>query len=614
MQNSKESWGTRVGLILAMAGNAVGLGNFLRFPVQAIHNGGGAFMIPYIVCFLLMGIPLLWIEWTMGRYGGRFGNHSTPFILDTMTKRRFWKYFGVFGIFTNIAVASYYCYIESWTLSYIFHSVVQTFDGMTQGEVSRFFESYVAIDSSTLGIPYEAVFFYLLCLVLNVYILSRGLQGGVELVSRMLMPALIIFGAFLAIRGLTMGSSFAAPGCTDCDSMLGVNYLWTPQWDSIWDFKVWLAAAGQIFFTLSVGMGTIHCYAAYVRSKDDVALNAMAAGWTNSFVEVVLGASVVIPISVGFLGLGWVQENAGFSMAFQTMPFLFEGWGEPLATISGTLWFGLLFFAGITSSLAMGTPWMAFMKDEFNFGQNKAAWTFGLVTLVMGLPTVFFFTNGVFDDYDYWAGTFSLVVFAFAEVIIFSWIFGADKGYDELMRGADLQVPAFVIPIFKYVTPLILGVVLVGGFFKPAGNDWAMLAEGRWELDAESVIGKVQHKSRVANRQWFADAFESEVSGTVLAVHPDRLLDRHVIKIGNPQTGDTTHIYRLQPDLTVTAQVGQVLGPGTPIASGSIINDVFYIDMGRVLLILLFLFLAALVWYATFLRRQNPRIELPLED
>src|SRR5690606_28039201 len=108
MSKRSDQWGTRVGLILAMAGNAVGLGNFLRFPVQAVQNGGGAFIIPYLVCFFIMGIPLLWIEWTMGRYGGRFGYHSTPFILKSMTKLRFWKYFGVFGIFTNVAVAAYY--------------------------------------------------------------------------------------------------------------------------------------------------------------------------------------------------------------------------------------------------------------------------------------------------------------------------------------------------------------------------------------------------------------------------------------------------------------------------------------------------------------------------
>lgn len=149
MASSKEAWGSRVGLILAMAGNAVGLGNFLRFPVQAVNNGGGAFIIPYLVCFLVMGIPLLWIEWASGRFGGAFGHHSTPFILDSMDKRKFWKYVGVFGIFTNVAVAAYYCYIESWTMSYAYHSVAGTFNNMSQGDVSGFYDKYLDVKKST---------------------------------------------------------------------------------------------------------------------------------------------------------------------------------------------------------------------------------------------------------------------------------------------------------------------------------------------------------------------------------------------------------------------------------------------------------------------------------
>ena len=125
-------------------------------------------------------------------------------------------------------------------------------------------------------------------------------------------------------------------------------------------------------------MGTIHCYAAYVRSKDDIALNSVSAGFMNEFVEVVLGGAIVIPIAAGYLGLDWVINNAGFGMAFQTMPYLFQQWGEVLGAVGGVLWFGLLFFAGITSSLAMGTPWVGFMRDEFNWGQKKSAWSFGL--------------------------------------------------------------------------------------------------------------------------------------------------------------------------------------------------------------------------------------------
>ncbi|MCB9184382.1 MAG: sodium-dependent transporter [Flavobacteriales bacterium] len=491
----KESWGTRVGLILAMAGNAVGLGNFLRFPVQAVNNGGGAFIIPYLVCFLLMGIPLLWIEWSMGRFGGKRGNHSTPYILDTMHRSNFWKYFGVFGIFTNIGVAAYYCYIESWTMSYVFHSVAGTFRGLTQGEVADFFVKYVDIGSSTTGIPFEAVVFYILCLALNTFILSRGLKG-VERAAKVGMPLLILFGVFLAVRGLTLGTSGASAEVPGASAWDGLNFLWTPQFSSLSDPRVWFAAAGQIFFTLSVGMGTIHCYAAYVRSKDDIALNAVSAGFMNEFVEVVLGSSIVIPIAAGYLGLDWVKENAGFGMAFQTMPFLFEKWGPLLATFAGVMWFGLLFFAGITSSLAMGTPWMGFMRDEFGWSRNKGALSFGLFVLVLGLPTVLFFQQGVFDEYDYWAGTVSLVVFAMAEVILFSWIFGMDKGWREINDGADLRVPRIYRFIIRYITPVMLILVFLGSLLTPEGNNWsaafASLFSGEgWPLDNGSIVRQI---------------------------------------------------------------------------------------------------------------------------
>ena len=490
-----ESWGTRLGLILAMAGNAVGLGNFLRFPVQAVNNGGGAFIIPYLVCFLLMGIPLLWIEWSMGRFGGRSNNHSTPFILDTMTKRAFWKYFGVFGIFTNIAVAAYYCYIESWTMSYVYHSIVGTFDGLSQTQVAAFFTSYVDIGHSTTGIPYEAVVFYILCLALNTYILSRGL-AGVEKAAKIGMPLLILFGAFLALRGLTLGTSGASAEVPTASAWDGLNFLWTPQFDSLSNPKVWLAAAGQIFFTLSVGMGTIHCYAAYVKSKDDIALNAVSAGFTNEFVEVVLGSLIVIPIAAGYLGLDWVKENAGFGMAFQTMPFLFEKWGPILSAVAGVMWFGLLFFAGITSSLAMGTPWMGFMRDEFGWGRIKGAVSFGAIVLVLGLPTVIFFQEGVFDEYDYWAGTVALVVFALAETVLFAWVFGMDKGWKELMSGSDLKVPTVYKFIIKYITPAMLLVVFLGALFTPLNNEWTiafqnLFSGNGWSLDNSSIIKTV---------------------------------------------------------------------------------------------------------------------------
>jgi SNF family Na+-dependent transporter len=456
--SNKESWGSRVGLILAMAGNAVGLGNFLRFPVQAIQNGGGAFIIPYLVCFLVMGIPLLFIEWSMGRFGGRHGHHSTPFILDSMDpKRVFWKYIGVFGIFTNLAVAAYYCYLESWTLAYIWHSVSGSFSGQSADQIAGFFDNYITLHDGGL----ETILFWIFCLVLNTWILSKGLSGGVEKVAKIGMPLLILFGILLAIKGVTLkageeGALF--------DGTVGLNFLWTPNYDSIWSPKVWLAAAGQIFFTLSVGMGSIQCYASYVKSKDDIALNSMSAGWMNEFVEVVLGSSILIPIAIGYLGIDKVVEltqSGGLGLGFRTLPYLFQQWGDVLAAGAGVAWFGLLFFAGITSSLAMGTPCMGFLMDEFGWKRERSAWAFGLAILILGLPTVLFFNQGVVDEYDYWAGTVSLVVFALAEIILFAWVFGMDKGWKEINMGADIKVPKVFRFIIQFVTPLMLGWVFI---------------------------------------------------------------------------------------------------------------------------------------------------------
>jgi SNF family Na+-dependent transporter len=506
MTKVKESWGSRIGLILAMAGNAVGLGNFLRFPIQAVQNGGGAFIIPYLVSFILMGIPLLWIEWALGRYGGTRGNHSTPFIMGSMAKQRIWKYVGVFGIFTNIGIISYYTYIESWTLTYTIESVFGGFKGLSATEVSHVFDNYVGItaasgaDNLIINLPVWAIVAFVVTLALNVYILSKGLSGGIEKVAKIAMPLLLIFGVFLAIMAFTIGHT-GEPNCPTCNSHLGFEFLWNPQFDSLANPKVWLAAAGQIFFTLSVGMGTILCYAAYLKKHEDIALNAMTAGWMNGFVEIVLGASIVIPIAVGYMGLDWVKENAGFMMAFKTMPYLFNKWGAVLSVFAGVAWFGLLFIAGITSSLAMGTPWMGFVEDEFNWSRKKGAVTLGIIVLILALPTILFFQAGVFDEYDYWTGTVALVVFAMAEVVLFSWVFGIDKGWKEINDGAEINVPKIYKPIIKWVTPFFILIILISALIKPLNGDMAdwqtaleqLFSTGSWPFANDSIIGQIFH-------------------------------------------------------------------------------------------------------------------------
>ncbi len=496
MTAPREQWASRAGLVLAMAGNAVGLGNFLRFPAQAAQNGGGAFLIPYLVAFVLMGIPLLWVEWAIGRHGGQYGHHSVPGMLDRMGKSRALKYIGVFGLFTNLTLAAYYCYIESWTLAYVWHSIKGTFRSTPAPE---FFPAYLGEHAGSItALPPEATLFFIATLALNVWVLSRGLAKGIEVAAKIGMPLLILFGVVLVVRGLTLGTD--APGVVQ-SPLEGLNFVWNPNLSGLSDFNVWLAAAGQIFFTLSVGMGSVHCYAAYVKRDRDIALNAASAGWMNEFVEVVLGGSLLIPIATAYLGLAAVKSatsgGSGFSLGFLTLPTLFNNWGW-FAPVAGAMWFGLLFFAGITSSLAMGQPIMAFLSDEFGTERAKGAILFGGATFVLGMWCVWLYPGGSFDEFDFWTGTFSLVLFALLETIVFAWIFGMKKGWEEITRGADMKVPAIYRWVIPYVTPVFIGVVFLGALFQPEGGDWGAAFRGLfagqgWTLSAGSVLGKLTH-------------------------------------------------------------------------------------------------------------------------
>lgn len=589
-----DSWGSRVGLVLAMAGNAVGFGNFLRFPVQAVQNGGGAFIIPYLVSLVLLGIPLLLIEWSSGRYGGKFGFHTTPMILHKMSNKKFWMYIGVFGIFSNFVIAAYYCYIESWTISYIYHSIIGTFNGMDQHQVASFFSGYLDIGVSTTGIPYEAIIFFLICLALNIWILSKGLSGGIEKAAKIGVPMLIVFGIFLAVKGISLkagsdGASF--------DGVIGLNFLWTPEFDSLTNPKVWLAAAGQIFFTLSVGMGCIHAYASFVKPKTDIACNAMSAGFMNEFVEIVIGSSIIIPISIGYFGIDKVIELTnlgGLGLGFRTMPFLFAQWGEVMSTLAGVAFFGLLFFAGITSSLAMGTPIVNFFKDEYKWSQAKGAIGFGLSILILGLPTVIFFQEGVFDEYDYWGGTVALFVFAMFEAILFAWVFGLDKGWKEITEGADIRLPIILKPILKYVTPVILIVVFLASFFRPANDEWKNLSLTGWKLHNESILGQIMHKGIGPNKDYFADEFYAEnegiVQGTVIENTREYL---NVIS-----ENGASKLYLIKENYKTLVKQGEHVSVGSPLFQGNIINRIFYVDMARLLLVSLFIAVTLMVYFA----------------
>ncbi len=489
---AREHWGTRLGLILAMAGNAVGLGNFLRFPTQAAQNGGGVFMIPYMISIVVIAIPLMWTEWAIGRYGGVRGHGTTPAIFKLLWKNPIAKYVGVLGLFVPFVVACYYVYIESWTLGY----AVMSIGGMLPTEAaasatpgtSEYLKPFQDLLSQYTGMGngdiYQpsimAYIFFLITVALNIWILIKGISGGIEKLAKLAMPALFLMALILMIRVLTLETPQGS-------AVQGLNFLWTPDWSQLSNPKVWLAAAGQVFFTLSLGFGAIITYASYLGKNDDLVLSGLSAASLNEMAEVVLGGSIAIPAAAAFFGVMAAQQIAAsgaFNLAFVSLPAIFAN--IPMGSLFGFLWFTLLFFAGLTSSVAITQPVIAFLEDEFHLKRTHAV--IATMTFLFGIAHVPIFLGKALDEMDFWAGTFFVVIFALIEVIVFFWIFEGKKAWEEINRGGIIKAPSIFYPIIKYVTPLFLTVILIWWTFDVLP---AYLKNGSWTawVTRELLVG-----------------------------------------------------------------------------------------------------------------------------
>ncbi|MDD5130008.1 MAG: sodium-dependent transporter [Candidatus Omnitrophica bacterium] len=461
-KRKRDSWGSRLGIIMAVAGSAIGLGNFLRFPAKAAANGGGAFMIPYFVALLLVGIPLIWIEWTLGRYGGGFEHGTAPGIFHSLLqKNRFIKYFGVIGIFGPLVIFIYYTFIESWTLAYSFFALTGKYTTfLDQNSLRSFLAGFQGIEKNQYfsGISTAYVFF-LVTFLLNIWVIYYGIKGGIEKFCRWAMPALFIFGLILMARVLTLG----APDLNhpDWNISAGFGFLWNPDFSALRSAKVWLEAAGQTFFTLSVGIGVILTYASYLKKADDVVLSGLTAATTNEIAEVILGASIIIPAAFVFFGpadIKSIAQSGVFNLGFVTMPLVLNK--LPAPQLFGFLWFFFLFLAGITSSVSLAQPAVAFLEDEFNIKRKRAVKIFGITSFILCQPAVFFLSRGVVDELDFWGGTFFLVVFATIETVLFVWVFGMNRAWEEIHKGAEMTIPKVYKFIIKYITPLFLFIIL----------------------------------------------------------------------------------------------------------------------------------------------------------
>ncbi len=450
-----EQWGSRIGVILAVAGSAVGLGNFLRFPGQAAQNGGGAFMLPYFISLLVLGIPLCWAEWTMGRYGGTKGFNSAPGIYQTLWRNPLAKYFGSIALLVPLVIYMYYVVIEAWCLGYAFNYLTNDLMlGQNSTEYTDFFSRFVGLEADGALLSEKGsnlVTFLIIVFALNFILIYRGINKGIESFCKLAMPIMVICALCVLVRVLTLGSEKV---------LAGLGAMWNPDAELLMQPKTWLAASGQIFFSLSVGFGIVINYASYLKKDDDIALSGLTASSMNEFFEVCLGGLITLPAAFIFLGAA-AKEQGTFGLGFNALPNVFAV--MPGGRFFGFLWFFMLFTAAITSSLSMLQPVIAFFEEGLGLKRHASATMLGLVS-ALGCGFVVYFSKGMvaLDTFDFWVGTMFIFLLAMIQAVIYGWVFGIERGHEELHRGAHIRVPWFVQVMLKYVTPGYLFAIFIG--------------------------------------------------------------------------------------------------------------------------------------------------------
>lgn len=508
MSQKKEAWGSRLGVIMAVAGSAVGLGNFLRFPGLAAQYGGGAFMLAYAISFLIIGLPIGWAEWAMGRFAGGKGYNSAPGAFAVILNKRWAKYVGIIGVIVPVVIYMYYVFIESWCLGYAVKFWTGQIHLTTTEQTVEMFKaiSGQAGDGAALAFSWSSALPWLVIVFLfNFWLIYRGLSGGIEKMCNFGMPLLIVLALVVLARVMTLGAP--DPAKPHDNVVNGLGYMWNPSkvqvertqpapgektlvrevvgatpiaeaekevaasggvlklvtispWQQLKNPLLWLAAAAQIFFSLSVGFGVIIVYASYLKKSDDVVLSGLTASSANEFCEVALGGLITVPAAVTFLGLASVAGQGTFGLGFTVLPLVFAK--MPFGAFFGGAFFFMLFLAAITSSISMLQPGIAFLEEAMNVGRKVSVTILGLLT-TLGTGFVVYFTSGLkaLDTLDFWVGTFLIFILATIQIIVFGWHWGIERGFKEAHHGASIRIPSFFGVIMKWICPVFLLAIFI---------------------------------------------------------------------------------------------------------------------------------------------------------
>ena len=440
----RDSFGSRFGALVAMAGSAVGLGNLWRFPYLVGENGGAAFIIVYIALVFLICLPIFISEFIVGR---RSQENAFAAFRD-LSGGSAWRWVGLFTIIVPLIVLSYYCVIGGWSIEYLLKSLTFSFSGESQGTLSSMFSGFV---TSTWG-PLAAHTGFLLATTLIVVV---GIKDGIEKFSKVMMPLLFVMVLAIAVYSITL------PG-----AKAGIEYLFYPDFSKLTGASV-AAALGQAFFSLSLGFGTIMTYASYVSRKENIMFQSAATAVSDLMFALIAGTAIM-PAVFAF----GIDPQAGPGLVFETLPFVF---GQmPAGGVIAILFFVALLVAALTSSISMLEVAVAYLVEEKKFSRLGACaclfalcWVIGAVcSLSFGpLSHIRIAGGNIFDFFDSMSSNVLMTLGSLFTVVFVGWRLKKADVYDEFTNGGTLKKNAVFFkilwPVIRFVAPLAVLIIFL---------------------------------------------------------------------------------------------------------------------------------------------------------
>jgi len=460
---AREQWGSSLGFVLAAIGSAVGLGNVWRFSYLTYENGGGAFLVPYVIALLLVGIPVLLLEMALGHHA----RVSTPRAFATISPQFSWiGWWAV--VFVMFGIESYYCVIIAWCGNYF---VFSPFLAWGADADNFFFHQFLHLADSkqalSMGLPNLPILISLMVVWwLNWWIVGRGISGGIELANKVMVPALF------AIILVLVGWSLMLPG-----GSAGIHWYLTPDWSKLAEPKVWVAAFTQIFFTLSIGFGIMTAYASYLPDRANLTRYAIITALANSTVSFVAGFAV-------FATLGFMAQQSGkpfeevvtqsiglafvaYPQAISSMPFLPQ--------LFGMLFFGALFMAGISSSISLIEAFTTAVTDKLAISRKQVV----TPVCVIGFVLSCFFTmdTGLFwlDIVDHFVTNYALTLVVALECIVIGWFFGGERFHRYILEVSDFRYARHYEVLMRVLLTLGLALAWMGFFMVENGGAGAFV-------------------------------------------------------------------------------------------------------------------------------------------